>query len=157
MCAPARARCRCCLTLLRGTDAIAYKSLWRHCGAYVSSDHRISSASNGIRLRPRSVSEYSTRGGISAYSRRDMSRSLSSFFRVSVSTLGDMSGMALPISLNRVDSFSASTHRMSIDHLPVNRDSMLRMGQEAMPVYFFRFSLSGKLFIFKNSYFRVSD
>lgn len=68
-----------------------------------------------------------------------------------------MSGIALLISLNRVASFSDNTQSISIDHLPEKRATMLRTGHDDMPVYFFRFSLSGNAFIFKNSYFKVSS
>ena len=112
--------------------------------------------SNGIRLLPRSVSDYSTLGGISAYSFLEISPSASRFFRVSVSTLGDMSGIALPISLKRVASFSASTHSTSMVHLPEKRLMTFLTGHDAMPVYFFKFSFSGNAFIFKNSYQNVS-
>lgn len=67
-----------------------------------------------------------------------------------------MSGMAFPISLKRVVSFSARTHRTSMAHFPEKRDIMLRTGHVDMLVYFFRFSFSGNAFIFKNSYFEVS-
>lgn len=112
--------------------------------------------SRGIRVLPRSVSEYSTRGGISAYSLREINPSVSRFLSVSDSTLGDMSGIALPMALKRVASFSASTHSTSIDHLPEKRDMTFLTGQLEVQVYFFKFSSICKGFIFKISYFGVS-
>ena len=41
-------------------------------------------------------------------------------------------------------------------HLPEKRDMTFRTGQDSMAVYFFRFSCSGKLFIFNYGYFYVS-
>lgn len=55
-----------------------------------------------MRLAPRSVSEYSTLGGISAYTFLFTSPSVSRFFKVSVNIFGDMSGIALPIVLKRM-------------------------------------------------------
>lgn len=86
----------------------------------------------GIRLWPTSVNEYSTLGGISAYSFLLTSPSASRFFNVSVSTLGDISGIALLIVLKRVASFSESTHNMSMVHLLENRDRTLRIGQSSI-------------------------
>lgn len=51
---------------------------------------------------------------------------------VSVSTLGDISGIALLIVLKRVASFSESTHNMSMAHLLENRDRTLRIGQSSI-------------------------
>ncbi len=51
----------------------------------------------GIRLRPLSVSEYSTLGGISGNNSRLMRLSSSNTFKFDVSTLGDISGIARPI------------------------------------------------------------
>lgn len=110
----------------------------------------------GIRLCPTSVREYSTFGGISAYSFLLTNPSASRFFNVSVSTLGDISGIALLIVLKRVASFSESTHNMSMAHLLENRDRTLRIGQSSIRVYFLRFSCSYKLFISNNNYFKVS-
>lgn len=87
--------------------------------------------------------------GISEYIFREIRPSASRLFNVSVSTLGEISGIALPISLNLVASFSDSTQSISIDHLPENRATTFRTGHDDMPVYFLRFSLSGNLFIIR--------
>lgn len=110
----------------------------------------------GIRLLPSSVKEYSTFGGISAYSFLLTNPSASRFLNVSVRTFGEISGIALLIVLKRVASFSESTHNMSIAHLLENRDRTFRIGQFSIRVYFFRFSCTCKLFISNNNYFKVS-
>lgn len=110
----------------------------------------------GIRLWPTSVNEYSTRGGISAYSFLFTSPSASRAFNVSVSTLGEISGIALLMVLKRVASFSERTHSMSIAHLLENRDRTFRIGQSSIRVYFFRFSCNCKPFISNNNYLKVS-
>ena len=110
----------------------------------------------GIKLWPTSVKEYSTLGGISAYNFLFTSPSASRAFNVSVSTLGDISGMDLLITLKRVASFSESTHNMSIAHLLENRDRTFRIGHSSIRVYFFRFSCNCKLFIPNNNYLKVS-
>ena len=93
----------------------------------------------GIRLLPISVREYSTFGGISAYTFLEIKPSHSRLFKVSVKTLGEISGIALLISLKRVASFSDNTQRTSIDHLPEKRAIIFLTGQESMPVYFSNF------------------
>lgn len=110
----------------------------------------------GMRLFPVSVSEYSTFGGTSAYTLRFIKPSASKFFKVSVSTLGEMSGMALPMALKRVALFSESTHSTSIAHLPEKRAMTFRIGQVSMRVYFFRFSCNSNAFIHYFTYVRVS-
>ena len=80
----------------------------------------------------------------------------SRLFRVVVSTLGEMSGRARPISLKRVVPFSARMHKISIDHFPVRRDRMLRTGQALILVNFFKFSFSGIALIFNISFQEVS-
>ena len=60
-------------------------------------------------------------------------------FNVSVSTFGEISGMALPMALKRVLSFSESTHKINKDHFPENLDIILRTGQALTSVYFFYF------------------
>lgn len=106
--------------------------------------------------RPFSVSEYSTRGGISAYIRRLISLSSSSIFSVDDKTFGEISGIARPIELKRVLSFSDSTHRIRIDHLPENRAITLRIGQCSIFVYFPKFSVLSNLFICSFTYSKVS-
>ena len=117
-----------------------------------SSAQRTSSSRIGNRLRPNSVREYSTFGGISEYCRLRISPSISRAFNVSDRTFGDMSGIALAMVLKRVSLFSERTHRISTDHLPENRDRTFRTGQESISVYFRRFSLSSNLLIFNVSY-----
>ena len=109
-----------------------------------------------MRLFPVAVSEYSTFGGTSAYTLRFIKPSASKPFKVSVSTLGEISGMALPMALKRVALFSDSTHSTSIAHLPEKRAMTLRIGQVFMQVYFFRFSCNTNAFIFFFTYVRVS-
>ena len=109
-----------------------------------------------MRLQPLHVSEYSTRGGISGNNSRLTRPSFSNVFRVEVKTLGDRSGMALPMALNRVDSFSSSTHSINIAHLLEKREMILRTGQVSTQVYFFRFSFSSNLLILNFSYLPVS-
>ena len=75
---------------------------------------------------------------------------------MSVNTLGEMSGMAFPIALKRVASFSERTHRTSMDHLPEKREITFLMGHESTQVNFSKFSFSSNFFIFKKSYRRVS-
>ena len=118
----------------------------------LSSAQRTSSSRIGIRLRPNSVREYSTFGGIPEYCRLLISPSASRPFNVSDRTFGDMSGIALAMVLKRVSVFSDRTHRINTGHLPENRDRTLRTGQESISVYFRRFSLSSNLLIFNDSY-----
>ena len=108
----------------------------------------------GIKLLPRSVKEYSTLGGISAYRYRSTKPSCSRLLSVLLSTFDDMSGMALLSALKRVLSFSDNIHNINIGHLPEMCESTLRMGQCAMSVYFFKFSCSGNAFIFNITYFK---
>ena len=68
-----------------------------------------------------------------------MKPSTSRFFNVSVNTFGEISGMALPMALKRVLSFSESTHKINKDHFPENLDIILRTGQALTSVYFFYF------------------
>lgn len=110
----------------------------------------------GIRLRPLSDKEYSTRGGISGKSSRLTRLSCSNVFNVAVNTFGEISGIALPIALKRVVSFSANTHKINMDHLLEKREIMFRTGQASMQVYFFKFSFSSNLFIFSISYSTVT-
>lgn len=150
------------LSSLRFCDYITYfhlnaihlslrTTLWK-----LAIDQEISCSSSGIRLLPRSVREYSTRGGISAYSLRNTRPSASSLFSVSVRTFGDISGIALPMALKRVVSFSDNTHKISIAHLPENRDTTFLIGHSAIDAYFLKFSSDCNDFIFKNSYLQVS-
>ncbi len=117
--------------------------------------HEMRAVRWGMRVWARGVREYSTLGGISAWMWRETRPEASRFLRVSVSTLGEMSGMARPMALKRVAWFSESTQSISIDHLPVKRERTLRTGQVSMRVYFFRFSCRGNAFIFKITYLRV--
>lgn len=110
----------------------------------------------GTRLFPFSVKEYSTRGGISGNNFRLIRLSSSNIFKLDVSTFGDISGIARPIWLNRVVSFSASMHNINIDHLPEKREITFLTGQASIFVYFCKFSFISKLFIFNISYLRVS-
>ena len=110
----------------------------------------------GIKLLPRSVKEYSTLGGISAYRYRSTRPSCSRLLSVLLSTFDDISGIALLMALNRVLSFSDKMHKINIGHLPEMCESTLRMGQCDMSVYFFKFSCWGNAFIFNNTYLNVT-
>lgn len=111
----------------------------------------------GIRLFPFSVKEYSTRGGISGNNSRLMRLSSSNTFRFDVSTFGEISGIARPIWLNLVDSFSARMHNINIDHLPEKREITFLTGHASIFVYFCKFSFISKLLIFSFTYFCVSS
>lgn len=110
----------------------------------------------GIKLLPFSVREYSTLGGISGNNSLLTSLSSSNIFSVAVNTLGEISGMARLIALNRVLSFSDNIHNTSIDHLPENLEMTFRIGHASMHVYFFKLFSSSNLFIFNISYLAVT-
>ena len=75
---------------------------------------------------------------------------------MSVRTFEDMSGMALLISLKRVFSFSESTQRIRIAHLPEKRARTFLIGQDSIFVYFSKFSFKVNGFIFNISNLKVS-
>ena len=99
----------------------------------------------------RSVSEYSTRGGTSAYTCRVMYPSLSNVRRVLVSIFCDMSGMLLRSSLKRIDSV-CWRFRMYItysDHLSLILANTLRMGQ-SLNIVSFNAVLIANSFVYNN-------
>ena len=116
----------------------------------------MSSPKMGIKLFPRSVKEYSTLGGISAYRYRSTRPSVSRLLSVLLSTFDEMSGIALLMALKRVLSFSDNIHNINIGHLPEMCESTLRMGQCEMSVYFSNFFCSGNAFIFNITYLNVT-
>lgn len=83
----------------------------------------------GIRLSPKPVSSYSTRGGTSACATRNTNPSATNVRKVTDNIRCEMSPMALCNSLKRIFPLACSVTKTSIGHFSLKRLNTFRIGQ----------------------------